>query len=204
MTRPFNRLKTIQKNFLPAKFENTVLVLIWWTVFICSSYFNLTLSNWDFEKLIWELLICILSAKDIALIIGQRRRMTISSWRHISFLLTLEPPDTLEIASTNFKFLWVDNLSLFVCFYLTLELIYLLIQSYQYICIIKALLLVIDSSVYKHFVSLRDHKSYVTFPRWRLVSRVGNGLQLGPDLSCHIVLVKVIETCAFATPSEYQ
>ena len=130
--------------------------------------------------------------------------MAISSRRNITFLCAFEPSEHLEVTPFAFELLAIDDFTFLVSFDLTLQLINLGVQSYQYESIIEAALLVIDASVYQHLVPFLQKQRNVSLSWARLVARIVERLKLGPDLSSHIVLVKIIEACSFTATAEYQ
>lgn len=82
---------------------------------------------------------------------------------------------------------------MFVKLYFALRQVDFFVKANQNKCVAKALLLLVDASMNKHFVAI-DQRGDMALP-WRgLVARVCEWLQLGPYLVGDVELVEIIVT----------
>ena len=152
-------------------------------------------------EVVQQVLVVVLATEDINLVVGQGSRMAVTRRRHVTLVLALEPPKHLELTFPVFQLLSVSHLACVrVKLDFALRLVYFLVQANQNVCVVEALRVVVDSSVYQHFVPF-DQDSYVSFARRGLVARVRQRLQFSPYFALHAILVQVAKALAVVAAS---
>ena len=131
---------------------------------------NLALTQSHFVEIVKQVLLSVLTSKQVDLVVGEGGTVAISCRRDVTLLLTFKPPENFELPSSGFELVCVDYVTILVCFNLALLLVNLFMEPRKDVCIIKAILGVVDSAMDQHLVTSPDHYCYVALSRgWSLV-----------------------------------
>lgn len=131
---------------------------------------NLPLTQSHFVEIVKQVLLSVLTSKQVDLVVGEGGTVAVSCRRDVALLHTFEPSENFELPSSGLEFVCVDYVTILVCFNLALLLVNLLMEPRKDVCIIEAILDVVDSAMDQHLVTSTDHYCYVALSRgWSLV-----------------------------------